>query len=288
MANNEAPMLIQDFGVKELEYVVLKAKHTMNLGTKTFRPGEPVLYFRNIQIAMLSENNRVIAARGGYKNPALVIWEDRQDTTFAFSNGTINQHSLGLLLGVNALQKNDVYVPYSELINFDMPEAYNSPIEISLSHTPAADKKQFFTAFDVENIQPNLTFITEQQDNKIRLIPNNLEYADKDIQINSIMADYYFQPKNGGLIYTMAQEKKSNLYTLEATFYLKDENDGLLHTGILEMPKVYIQSNINLRMGERADPTVGTFQVVAMPDRLDKNTDVICRITYLDEDIYGI
>ena len=86
----------------------------------------------------------------------------------------------------------------------------------------------------------------------------------------------------------MNRERKANLYSLEATFYLKDENDGLLHTGILEMPKVYIMSNINLRMGERADPTVGTFRIVAMPDMLDDVADTVCRITYLDEDIYGI
>jgi hypothetical protein len=86
----------------------------------------------------------------------------------------------------------------------------------------------------------------------------------------------------------MNRERKANLYTLEATFYLKDENAGLLHTGVLEMPKVYIMSNINLRMGERADPTVGTFRIVAMPDTLDDNEYTICRVSYLDEDIYGI
>jgi hypothetical protein len=44
----------------------------------------------------------------------------------------------------------------------------------------------------------------------------------------------------------MNRERKPQLYTLEATFYLKDENDGALHTGVLEMPKVSIMSNINL------------------------------------------
>ena len=109
------------------------------------------------------------------------------------------------------------------------------------------------------------------------------EYADC-----SIMTDYYFLPKNGAQIYTMARERKSNLYTLEATFYLKDENDGRLHTGILEMPKVYIMSNINLRMGERADPTVGTFRIVAMPENYDSYEAMVWRVTYLDEDVYGI
>ena len=263
---------IQEMGIKELEHVVLKAKTSLVIGDHIFEPGEPILYFRNIQIAMLSEDNRVISARGGYKNPPLVIWEDRHDLTFAFSNGTINQNSLGLLLGVNALKTNQIYIPHQEIVEVENGIAY-------LSYLPAANKPQFFKSFEAENIQRAIHPI--HQDKKM------LQF-NKDENIKTIMADYYFLPKSGGLIYTMAQEKRSNLYTLEATFYLKDENEGLLHTGVLEMPKVYIQSNINLRMGERADPTVGTFRIVAMPDRLDDNPDVICRITYLDEDIYGI
>ena len=91
------------------------------------------------------------------------------------------------------------------------------------------------------------------------LVSFDPQYAGK-----TIVADYYFVPKSGAITYTMDRERKPNLYTLEATFYLKDENEGLLHTGILEMPKVYIMSNINLRMGERADPTVGTFRIMAI------------------------
>ena len=102
------------------------------------------------------------------------------------------------------------------------------------------------------------------------------------------MADYYFKSEKTPISYTMNRERKASLYTLEATFYLKDENEGLLHTGILEMPKVYIMSNINLRMGERADPTVGTFRIVAMPENYDGYDSMVCRVTYLDEDIYGI
>jgi hypothetical protein len=47
-------------------------------------------------------------------------------------------------------------------------------------------------------------------------------------------------------------------------------------------------SNVNLRMGERADPTVGTFRIMAMPENTDGYDDLVYKITYLDEDIYGI
>jgi hypothetical protein len=69
-------------GIKDLEHVVLKARDYVTLGDKTFKPGETVLYFRNIQIAWLSEDTRVVAAQGGFLNQPRVVWEDRSNTTF--------------------------------------------------------------------------------------------------------------------------------------------------------------------------------------------------------------
>lgn len=268
---------IQEMGIKDLEHVVLKAKDHIKIGTKVFEPGEPVLYFNNIQIAVLSENTQVVAARGGFLNQPRVIWEDRSDTTFQFSNGTLNQLSLNMLLEANTLQTDNILVPMQELINVEDGRAY-------LSQKPALTRKRFYKIFEAENIQHGA---------KAKLIPieedveNKVVYFDKELN-GTIMADYYFKSEKTPISYTMSRERKASLYTLEATFYLKDENDGLLHTGILEMPKVYITSNINLRMGERADPTVGTFKIVAMPENQDGYDSMVCRITYLDEDIYGI
>ena len=77
------------------------------------------------------------------------------------------------------------------------------------------------------------------------------------------MCDYYFEYKKDIITYSMNRERFTNLYTLEATFQMKDENEGWLRTGYLRMPKIRILSNINLRMGERADPMVSTFRVIA-------------------------
>ena len=42
---------LQEMGLKDLEHVVLKARDYIDLGGRTFVPGEPILYFENIQIA---------------------------------------------------------------------------------------------------------------------------------------------------------------------------------------------------------------------------------------------
>ena len=265
---------IQEMGIKDLEHVVLKARDCVRIGPYNFLPGEPVLYFRNIQIALLSESTNTVAARGGYLNQPRIVWEDRSDTTFQFANGTLNPISLNMLLEADMLHRSDVAIPMQEVVEVTNGVAF-------LSQAPDLSRKRFYKAFEAENIQHNIKLNPTSEEGTKIVFGNN-----KDL--NEIVADYYFKPENQPITYTMNRERKPNLYTLEATFYLKDENIGNLHTGVLEMPKVYIMSNINLRMGERADPTVGTFRIVAMPDMLDGNEHTVCRVSYLDKDIYGI
>lgn len=269
--------VLQEMGIKDLEHVVLKAREHITLGDRSYVPGEPILYFENIQIALLSENTRMVAAQGGYLNQPRVIWEDRDNTTFQFSNGTLNQLSLNMLLEANMLHEMEVFVPHHDVYELDEEGKIWLPYEINKT------RKRFYSLFERDNLQNKIKPISEEIIDGQTLVTFDPIYENK-----TIVADYYFIPKKGAITYTMDRERKPNLYTLEATFYLKDENEGLLHTGILEMPKVYIMSNINLRMGERADPTVGTFRIVAMPDNLDNHEATVCRITYLDEDIYGL
>ena len=268
---------LQEMGLKDLEHVVIKARDYIILGKRSYEPGEPILYFENIQIALLSENARLIAAQGGYLNQPRVIWEDRENTTFQFSNGTLNTLSLNMLLEANMLHELEAYVPHKQELTIDENG------HVWLSYPMAKNKKRFYNKFERENLQEKIKPISEEVQGNETLVTFDPIYAN-----TTIIADYYFLPKNGAITYTMDRERKPNLYSLEATFYLKDENEGLLHTGILEMPKIYIMSNINLRMGERADPTVGTFRIMAMPDNLDGHEATVCRITYLDEDIYGL
>jgi hypothetical protein len=75
------------------------------------------------------------------------------------------------------------------------------------------------------------------------------------------------------------------LFILEAKFYSKDENEGQNYTNILYMPKVRIVSNINLRLGERADPTVSTFNIIGLPETDGEYKNLIMRITHLGQDI---
>jgi len=53
------------------------------------------------------------------------------------------------------------------------------------------------------------------------------------------------------------------------------------------MPKVRVVSNIGLRLGERADPTVSTFNIIGLPENVGDTKNMIFEITRLENDLDG-
>lgn len=267
-------MILQDLGIKDLETVCIKTRNETAFGKRVLEAGEPLVYFENVQIALLSENVRPIFARGGWGNEPLVIWEDRQETSFQFTSGTVTTQSLNLLLNADMVQER----PNAPVFQVEKDLTISNG-RVCLKNEPDQKSKMFCFVYDLENVQEKISPI--KQEGRYLYFPEKYEGK-------NILCDYYYNYKKDTITYTMARERFTNLYTLEATFLMKDENDGLLHTGLLRMPKVRVVSNINMRMGERADPAVAAFNVIAMPERQGDREAVVCEIQYIDEDITGI
>ena len=51
------------------------------------------------------------------------------------------------------------------------------------------------------------------------------------------------------------------------------------------MPKVRVVSDISLRLGERADPTMSVFNIIGMPETTTDKKSLLLEITRLSEDI---
>ena len=112
---------------------------------------------------------------------------------------------------------------------------------------------------------------------------NHKDLAD---QTKEYIVDYYYQYTDEALIYSVQKERFNGLFTLEGKFYTKDENDGINYTNLIYMPKVRVVSDINLRLGERADPSVATFNIIGMPQNtVNSRKGLILEITRLNENI---
>lgn len=282
------------FGVKELYEVALRAKVPMKFGSRYIEEQEPVLYFENVSISMLTERNSPLMARGGWANLPRVIWEDRSEVQFTFSEGVMSSISMGILLSANVGENKKeapLLAPKRE-----GPFELNDDNQLFLEHWPVDidKKKTFIFEYDRNVAQKKVygkrihgkidPFDTTQERPCIEL------YEDKDLTVladatKEYIVDYYYEYDNEALIYTIQKERFNGLFTLEGKFYSKDENEGINYTNLIYMPKVRVVSDISLRLGERADPTVSVFNIIGLPESTNDNKNLILEITRLGEDI---
>ena len=288
-------MMDQYFGHKELYEVVLRAKTPMQFGDRYIEADEPVLYFNNVNMSLLTEQNRPIFARGGWANMPHVIWDDRQEVQFQMVEGVMSSVGMSILLSANVFQREDEKPLYIHMKEGPMDCSLNNVLQ--LKHWPVSypTKKTFIFDYDRKAIQQKIygkPYIAPQDQGKdlSEVLPRIEIFTDKNLSIpaennRKYVVDYYYEYRKEALIYTVQKERFNGLFTLEAKFYSKDENEGQNYTNILYMPKVRIVSNINLRLGERADPTVSTFNIIGLPETVGDYKNLIMDITRLEEDI---
>ena len=277
-------MIDQYFGVKELYEVVLKAKTPMVFGSRRLEEGEPVLYFENVNISMLSERRSPVMARGGWSNMPRVIWEDSSEVQFSLTEGVMSSISMAILLSTSMaeIQENEGILVQKREGPFELDGAGGFYIQ----QTPYLKRKVFIYEYERNvaqkkvygkfEIKGGFPFIQVFQDKELT-IPGD---PDKEYII-----DYYYEYKDEALVYLIQKERFNGLFTLEGKFYSKDENDGLNYTNLIYMPKVRVVSDINLRLGERADPTTSVFNIIGLPEQTDDSKNLIVKITRLSQDI---
>ena len=294
-------MMDQRFGHKELYEVVLRAKTPMQFGDRYIEADEPVLYFEDVNMSVITEQNRPIFARGGWANMPRVIWDDRQEVQFQMVDGVMSSVGMSMLLSANVLSQKDKQPLYIHMKEGPMEFSMNNVIQIK--HWPILypEKKVFIFKYERNAIQEKYygrEYISAADQEKLNnneiekkdILPRIAVFKDKNCTVEAekgrkYVIDYYYKYEDEALIYSVQKERFNGLFTLEAKFYSKDENEGKRYTNVLYMPKVRIVSNINLRLGERADPTVSTFNIIGLPETVGDQKNLIMEITRLNEDI---
>ena len=271
-------MIDQYFGTKQLYEVVLRAKVPMRFGSRYIEAGEPVLYFQNINLANLPR----------------VIWEDRAEVQFTLSEGVMSSIGMSILLSAEVLES----IPNEPLLisKRDGP-LFPSNNRIILTHKPTSleNKKIFIFQYARNVAQKKIygKFIHDIPSLVYDEAPCIELYQDKNLSIladntKEYIVDYYYEYEDKALIYLIQKQRFNGLFTLEGKFYSKDENEGLNYTNLIYMPKVRVVSDINLRLGERADPTVSVFSIIGLPENAGNNRQsLILQITRLNSDIDG-
>lgn len=252
-------------GLKELYDVVLKATYPIEIGNKVIEEGEVILAFDNIQIAGLSEIKKYVSAQGGFDNRELITWETTKELPLSFSQGIFSKRQLALLSN-------------SKLIEL---EPNNSSILITNREYCESDENGKIT---LKQVPVGKIFVYDEETGE------KLEYtlSEKEITISEPYVNVYvtYDSKyiNGGSIIKIGNRLFRGYLKLQAKTRLKEDTNGRTVTGIFEIPKLKLMSDLSIRLGRTADPAMISFTAAGIPIG-GRGASYVCNLYSLNDDI---
>lgn len=253
------------FVIKELYDVSLKATLNIEIGEKTFLPGETILHFDELQLSNLTDQSNYHTATGGAYNSVLISWDTTKAVDLICQKGVVSRTGLAILL--NSKLSTDtisISVPYTDIQTTDITG------KLVTKYLPSSE----FFIYNEEGSTPigfttNLKTITGLQPSTIYTMQYNFTYTE------------------GAQVISMGSRLLNGYLKLTAKMRLKDDSDGHTTTGLLEIPRVRLVSDLSMRLGSHATPDVSNFRLQGDPVG-ERNNAYVCKLTFLDTDIDSI
>ena len=100
----------------------------------------------------------------------------------------------------------------------------------------------------------------------------------------SVVLDYNYNYLNGAETVTIGNRLIEGFLKLEGKTRVKDDISGKTRTGIIQIPKLKLMSDLSMRLGKNANPVVANFRAKALPSGNRGSSDVM-NILFLNDDI---
>ena len=256
---------MNNFGFKELYDVSLKTTYSIEMEGRIIEPGETIAVFDKIQIAAFDESRTSSSASGGYDNRALVWWEETKEIKLRFTQGVFSK-SLFAIMSNAALISNEDKVP----------------IRINSREVTETDERGM--ARTKHNILPPLFVYDAKTGEKL----TDFTYTDNQLVLptsyQDVVVDYWFEYIDKSTSLIVGRPLTNGYLSLSGKTRVKDEITGQIKTGIINIPKLKLMSDLSMRLGENATPIMGQMDAVAIPVG-NRGSKKVMEILFLEEDI---
>ena len=256
-----------EFGLKELYSVVLKATYPIEMEGRKFEPGEVIARFDKIQIANFRELTSRVSANGGKHNPALVVWEDPREIQLTFTQGVFSKRQLALLSNANLIKT----APADKIL-------------VS-AHFKGESDDEGMIQLEKENVS-NVFVYNAKTFEKIKPINVDLEKGVLVIDQNycDVEVDFQYEYTNDVSVMNIGQKLIGGFLLLEGKTRVKDDITGKTRTAILRIPRLKLVSDLSMRLGREAGPLLANFAAVGYPVGNGKSQKVM-EMLFLNDDI---
>lgn len=255
------------FSFKEFENVRLKATYNIELGDRIICPGETIVKFDKIQIAGFNEVSSRISANGGFGNRARVFWDNTRELRLTFSQGVFSYDQFALLYNARLIEAeggNAFAITERELLESDEEG------KVTLKYVPANNDLVF-----VYNAATGRKITDFSIDENVITITD--PYID-------LVIDYPYDYSNGVKLFRIGKRLINGFVELEGRTRIKDDTTGQVMTGLIKIPHLRLMSDLSIRLGNQANPIVGTFTGAGIPVGLRENT-YVSEFYFLSDDI---
>lgn len=256
------------YGVKDLFDIIIKTNKEMVLFGQKYEKDDVVLYLNEAQGMSLQEVVDPRYARGGYNNARHVSWETTKEVAGAIELGVVSKLAYGIMNNTK--------------LKREMALKIISQIDIG-----TVDDRGYFK---LKHIPTNTVKINQVINDTV--IRKNLEFSIEGATIKletpdiEIVASYDFAFNGKKEVVNIGEKDLHGDFMFVSKFYYTDEYDGLQKTGIIEMPKIRIDSSFQILLGRNTNPLISLLRFTALPIGERSNSKTIS-ISYLDEDIDG-
>ena len=256
-----------EFGLKELYDLTLKATYPIEVDGRVFESGEVIARFDKIQIANFKELASKISARGGKTNRPIVVWEDTKEIQLQFTQGVFSKRQFALLNNAKLIHHNK-----GEGVLISKHEALESDENgiITVAHKSISNVF-VYNAKTFEKLKP----VSVDLERGVVVIEQ--PYLDVEV-------DYQYGYVNDLSIMTVGQKLVEGFLFLEGKTRVKDDITGKTRTAILQIPRLKLVSDLSMRLGREAGPLLASFAAVGYPGASSRDKKVM-EMLFLSDDI---
>ena len=256
-----------EFGLKELYDLTLKATYSIEINGRVFEPGEVIARFDKIQMADFKELTEKAQSNGGKNNAPIVTWESSKEMRVSFSQGVFSKTQFAILSNAKMIQHDQggkVIVPMHEAIESDEQG------KIVTTH---------------QNIQ-NVFVYDAKTFEKLKPISIDLEKGEVviDQAYLDVEIDYQYEYTNNFSLMSIGHKLIEGFLLLEGKTRVKDDITGKTRTAILRIPRLKLVSDLSMRLGREAGPLLANFSAVGYPGVSSRDKTVM-EMLFLSDDI---
>ena len=259
-----------EFGIKELYTVKIKATSNIEIGNHTFEQGENIVVFDKIKIGNIEQIRKTVTAHGGYEDRDLIWWDTTKGVSIDFAQGIVNKMQFSLISN-------------SKLFALDKEAV---PILLSARESVESDDEGKIRLKDRESIRSVFIYKVDTGEKlTYTRVDNNIYQIGEPF--TEVIVDYNYTYRNGAdknVIGQIATSGSNDTLWFEGRTKTYDDETGTVKTGILVIPRFKIVSHLLLTLGENANPMVHKFSGMGLPYG-DKGESRVMEIFYLNDDI---